>query len=301
MGEPQTEQDFYPATPAPAPSAAAPVPDFIPADPATMPKPAPETPDFFPADPETKPSDGTGWVSSIMHGTANVLGNMSWGAASRSMQLATDAYHLNGKGVSTDIRDNLVTALMPWMDKAGAESHLETTPSEPIPKGKGAWQTTKGVATAPLAGTFHRKGAGTIESESEDWITGQLNPLNVGLAVASMGTSLVESALVKGGLTATRAAGLVRAGKIGVDMSFLSKFGYDVGTQAIPQLGRDWNDYNAEDNPAKKKLLLDKFERSGTDLVLGAIATGFAARGVTSDIRELELNSPSTSIRAPTK
>jgi predicted ABC-type ATPase len=271
MPDPQQQQtpDFIPAIQPPTQDA----PDFIPAIPATMPNSA--SPDFIPQDPTQKKSDGTGWLDQIKQGISSIK--------------TTD--------IQKEGRKALLYSMGPFGSLAGAagvdpEKYVETTPDEGVSTGKGAWDTTKSIADLPLAGKFHRKGAGTIEGETEDWITGQLNPLNIGLAVMSAGTSLVEQGLVKAGVPAVRAAGLVKLGKIGADLGFLTKFGYDVNQNAIPQIERDWNDFNAEKDPTKKAKLLDAMERHGTDLILGSLSMGFASRGLTDSISEYRASTP---------
>jgi predicted ABC-type ATPase len=284
MPDPQQQQapDFIPAIQAPAPPTQD-LPDFIPAIPATLPQSA-STPDFIPSDPTQTKSDGTGWLQQIKDGFSQIK--------------ATD--------VQREGRKALLYSMGPFGAIAGIagvdpDKYVETTPDEGVSAGKGAWDTTKSVADLPLAGKFHRKGAGTIEGETEDWITGQLNPLNIGLAVASLGTSLVEAGLVKAGVPALRAAGLVKLGRIGADLGFLTKFGYDVNQYAIPQIERDWNDYNAEQNPAKKAKLLDNMERHGTDLILGSLSMGFASRGVTDAINDYRTTTPKGKAMANTE
>jgi hypothetical protein len=296
------DPDFVPATPTPSnnPTSQGDQ-DFIPASPAqsaTSPSPTPTQadPDFIPAQ---MPEQEGNWFSTITNGIKNAVTNV--GSTQHASEGLLAIYHGDLKGFQHSERNNLVQTLMPFLSDKQIDENVENTPDEGIIKGKGAWETTKSVANLPLGGIYHRKGAGPIEGETEDWITGQLNPLNIGLAVASMGGTVIESALVKGGLSAARAAGIVRYSKLAVDLGFLSKFGYSTYTEAIPKFEQDWADYNNEKDPSKKSELLDKLEREGTDTVLGSLAAGLATRGIESDIHEIRTESPKGKAAANTE
>jgi hypothetical protein len=291
MPDPQTQTPgFISDTPlAPAQQQ---LPAFIPDIPAMTPQPAQEPPTFIPDNPETKPSDGSGFFTAIYNGLKNTAVNVTSGQSSAITEALQHAYNKDWTQMQTSIRKGWESEILPFMKPEDVEKNVEATPDEGIVTNKGAWTTTKTAAMVPLGGTFHRKDAGPIESETENWITGQLNPLNIGLAIASMGGTVVESGLVKAGVSIPTAAGIVRVGKIAGDLAFLSKFGYDVGTQAIPEFERDWNDFSAEHDPAKKKVLLDQMKRHGTDLVLGTLTMGLATRGIESGIQDYRANSP---------
>lgn len=284
------DPDFIPASPTP-PTTQAPTandPDFIPASPlpnASTQASKPD-PDFIPVE-----DRGEGWTDTIWNGIKNMGYNTVVRPYTLVPQLAQDVYMYSWGSIQSDIRKNLEGAALPFANPEDVEKHIETTPDEGVVTSKGAWEAIKSGANVPLAGKFHRKEAGAIESETEDWITSQINPLNIGLAAATMGSSAVEGGLVKLGLTATKAAGIVRYTKLAADIGFLSKFGYSTYTEAIPQLEQDWKDYNnAADKD--KAALLEKMEREGTDIVLGSIAMGLASRGIQSGIHDIRTNSP---------
>ena len=240
----------------------------------------------------TAPSASTGgWTDTIMSGVKNMAYNTVVRPALALPQLGMDMAHGDLVKAQADIRKNIFSAMIPFANPEAIEKHVEVNPQAPV-SGKGTWDTTKNVANIPVAGQFHRKGAGPIEGEAEDWATGQLNPLNIGLAIASMGSSAVESVLVKGGMPILKAAATVRYAKLATDLAFLSKFGYDVGVNAVPQLERDWHDYNNATDDKIKAQLMDKIEREGTDMVLGIIAAGWASRGVAHDVARISEASP---------
>jgi hypothetical protein len=285
--------DFIPATPPTASTTQSSTadPDFVPASPSASASPTPsqQDPDFIPAG---KPEQEGGWFNTIFTGVKNTAWNSLARPGMTALQLGSAIYNKDLDEARHVVRNNIVTGLLPFLSDNQVDENVETTPDQGIVSGKGAWAKTKSVANLPLGGTFHRKGAGAIEGETEDWLTSQLNPLNIGLAVASMGSSVVEGGLVKAGISATRAAGLVRYSKLAVDLGFLSKFGYPTFTEAIPKFEQDWADYNNETDPSKKAQLLDKLEREGTDTVLGSLAAGLATRGIESDIHEISTQPP---------
>lgn len=137
-----------------------------------------------------------------------------------------------------------------------------------------------------------RQGAGPIESGVEKFASGLTSPLSIGLAVGTFGSGLVEEGLVRGGLAAADAAGAVQKAKLITDFGFLAKYGYDVHTNTIPQLEMNWGDYRAATNERDRTAALNRFEEQATESVLGAIAMGFATRGVAQDLSGFAARSP---------
>ena len=251
--------------------------------------PAQPTGDIFdqlsagPATQQQEPKGG--FLDSIYTGAANVAKNKLL-EIPRLLTAGVDAYHGNWTGAQKQARDLFMGAALP----EGSPARLESNPNPDFPK-DGAWEKTKAVASYPIFTTFHRKGAGPIESEAEDWLTNQLNPLNVGLAAASFGSSLAESMLVKAGVTASKAPGIIRAAKTVADLGFLTSQGFSIG-HAIPTVERDFDDWRAAKTEKEKSDALDKLKRNSTDLVLSTLAAGLATHGVESDLRDVAANSP---------
>jgi hypothetical protein len=142
--------------------------------------------------------------------------------------------------------------------------------NEPLTKSLLGWNT-------------HRDGATGFEAGAEDFASGLTSPLNVGLALASFGTSALESGLVKAGFEAAEAAGYVRKAKLVADLGFLTKYGYDLGTNTLPQAQMYFNDWKNATGKDKEKAL-QNLEQFGTETVLNAVASGLALRGVKGDI-----------------
>ena len=233
-------------------------------------------------EPAPQPTDG--FFQSVYQGAKSAATNWAANQAlevPREKQILSDAFHGQWSDAQKQARDLFLGAAVPEM----STSSFEANPNPAYPSSGGLWQKTKAVANYPLLGTFHRKGSGPIESEAEDWLTGQMNPLNLGLAVASMGTSLAEGALVKLGLAAETASGVVHAAKTAANLAFLTTQGFGIG-KAIPGIERDYDDWKNAQSPDEKDEALDKLKRDSTDLVLSSLATGLAAKGVESDIRE---------------
>jgi hypothetical protein len=118
------------------------------------------------------------------------------------------------------------------------------------------------------------------------------SPVSLGLAVASMGGSAVEQGLVKAGLTAPKAAAVIQKVKLGADLGFLGKYGFDLGTNTLPQLESAWGDYRAATSDRDKSRALDRFSTMASESVLNALASGLALKGVARDVHELETTSP---------
>ena len=126
----------------------------------------------------------------------------------------------------------------------------------------------------------------------DQFLAGMTSPLSLGLAVSSFGGSLVEGGLTKAGMSAIKAAGLVRKVKTLADFGFLGKYSYDLGSNTLPQLEMSWGDYRSATNDHDRQKALDKFSTEATSSILNAIAMGFAAHGLATDRHELEFNSP---------
>lgn len=146
----------------------------------------------------------------------------------------------------------------------------------------GAIQPPSTAATA-LGGAKHG---------AENFAAGLTTPATIGLAVASMGGSLVEQGLVKAGVPLLQAAGIVQKAKLGADLAFLTKYGYDLGTQTLPNLEMAWGDYRAATTDKDKRKALDRLSEMGTESVLNAVAAGFATKGIARDVNEIVTQSP---------
>ena len=146
-------------------------------------------------------------------------------------------------------------------------------------------------ANEPLI-DFHRRGAGPIESGLEDFVSGLTTPTSVTLGIATLGAGAVEGGLVKLGMEAKTAAATAQALKLSADAGFLTKYGFDLGQNTIPQMEMNWNDYRAATNPRDKEKALDRLKEFGTESVLNAIAVGLATKGLARDINEFQTTSP---------
>ena len=139
---------------------------------------------------------------------------------------------------------------------------------------------------------LHRDDAGPIESGLENFASSFTSPLSVALLVGTMGESAVEQGLVKTGMGAVDAAGAVRKAKLIADAGFLTKYGYDLGTNTLPQASLMWNDYRNAKSDTDRQAALDKLEQFGTESVLNAVTAGMATHGIAGDVREIENASP---------
>jgi hypothetical protein len=139
-----------------------------------------------------------------------------------------------------------------------------------------------------------REGAGPIERGVEKFASGFTSPLSVGLLIGTLGSSALAQGVLKAGLVATAAdaAAVVQKVKLATDIGFLTKYGYDLGTKSIPALETKWGDYRSATNEKQKQRALDELKEMGTEAVLGAIASGLAAKGISGDIRDIEATSP---------
>ncbi len=162
---------------------------------------------------------------------------------------------------------------------------------QPKPEAHGFVGKTWDWLNSPLL-DLHRQNAGPIESGVENFASGLTSPLSLGLAVGTLGSGLVEEGLVRAGLTAADAAGAVQKAKLVSDLGFLTKYGYDLGTNTFPQLEMNWGDYRAARTPADKKKALDTLEERGTEAVLGAITTGLATKGLAHDVQDIRETTP---------
>jgi hypothetical protein len=166
-----------------------------------------------------------------------------------------------------------------------------TLAQNPKPEATGFVGKTWDWLNSPLL-DLTRQGAGPIESGVEKFASGLTSPLSIGLAVGTFGSGLVEEGLVRGGLAAADAAGAVQKAKLITDFGFLAKYGYDVHANTIPQLEMNWGDYRAATNERDRTAALNRFEEQATESVLGAIAMGFATRGVAQDLSGFAARSP---------
>jgi hypothetical protein len=181
-----------------------------------------------------------------------------------------------------------------------SQPHTEAAPAATSqPEGDGsfaskAWSWLNEPLTTSLFGlASHRQGAGGFEAGAEDFLSGMTSPLSVGLAVASFGESAVEQGLVKAGaMTLTEAAGIVQKAKLAGNVGFLAKYGYDLGTNTLPQAELMWGDYRSAKNENDKAKALTRLEQFGTESLLNAVATGMATKGVAHDLEEMRATSP---------
>jgi hypothetical protein len=251
------------------------------------PQPAPLTekqPDLFDSMSQSQTNVQTGPAPQAQP-SPDLFDQLSANPAPKTQSTPMNAYDGKYKDAQKDIRDLFLGDTIPF----ASPKNIESNPNPEIQDG--AWNKTKGVASFPVVTTFHRKGSGPIESETEDFLAGQINPLNIGLAAASFGGSLVEGALVKAGVSAVEAPGIVRAAKTVADLGFLTSQGFAIGN-AIPQVERDYTDWKSAKNSQEKKDALDLLERHATDTVLSSLAAGLATRGVAGDFQEIAANSP---------
>ena len=150
-----------------------------------------------------------------------------------------------------------------------------------------------GNLTGTAQPTEAQTAEGGVKHGLEDFAAGLTSPLSVGLIAASAGGSLVEQGLLKAGLTATDAAAYTQKAKLVADMGFLTKYGYDLGTNTIPQLEMAWGDYrSAKTGTGIKQRHSTASRSSEPNPVLNAVATGFATKGVARDLTEIHAASP---------
>lgn len=168
------------------------------------------------------------------------------------------------------------------------DSFLESEPQAELPADAGPWDKLKYYAGYPIFGVLHRAGAGPIEKATEEFVTGNINPLNITLAVASGGGSLVEEGLTKAGMTAVEAARAVRFAKAGADIGFLGQF----GVQGLPEIYKDversWQNIDAAKTPQEKKDAIDSFKQETTKALLTGAMAAWSAHGVAEDIHAIE-------------
>lgn len=181
----------------------------------------------------------------------------------------------------------------PWAAAFGA---AQSAASSQAPKPEEAQASVGGNLwkdlNSPLV-DFARPGAGPIEKGVENFISGLTTPGSLALAVATFGSGAVEEGLVRAGvLGAADAAGVVQKAKLAADFGFLTKYGYDLGSNTLPQLELNWGDYRAAKTAADKKRALDRLEQFGTESVLNAVASGLAVRGVSHDVADITAASP---------
>ena len=250
------------------------------------------------AHPAEQSADDTNILSDALSGIKNLGYNTLIRPFPAVYHVGSDIVHGDTKQLQEGIRKNLFAALDPFADADKANQKVEQTGTNPVNTGKGLVDTAKNVATLPLAGQFHRKGAGPIEGETEDWLTGQINPLNIALIVATMGGTVAESALVKAGVSAPKAAALVKYAGLAANLGFLSKQGWDLGQNAIPAAETAWKDYKSAKTESEKAEALDKLKRRLTDITLDSLAAGLASHGLTSSIAEVHELSPNARAHA---
>jgi hypothetical protein len=234
--------------------------------------------------PQSGPSS-PGFFQNIYQGVRNIAANQAM-ETPRVLTAASDVFHGDWHDAQKQARDLFLGAAVPEMQP----SSFQAEPNPEYPSNAGLWAKTKAVAGYPILGTFHRKGSGPIEGEVEGWLSGQVNPLNVGIAAATAGSGLVEGALVKAGVGATRAAGIVHAAKTAANLGFLASQGISLG-KSVPVVERDYDEWKAA-RGAQKQEALDRLERDSTDLTLSSLATGLATHGVESDLAERAARSP---------
>lgn len=172
-----------------------------------------------------------------------------------------------------------------------------------------AWDWLNEPLTKSVFGlNTHRDGAGGIESGVEDFLSNLTTPLSVGLAVGTLGASTAENALVaagetvgesglktlagKLGLSTTQAAGYIAKAKIVADLGFLTKFGYDLGTNTLPQAELYYNDWKNAPDDATKQKALDNLENFGTQTILNTVGTALAVKGIAGDLEHIRETSP---------
>lgn len=182
----------------------------------------------------------------------------------------------------------------PWSTAFGSAPEAPARPKdEPVTLPGKAWDwINKPLTTTLFDIPESRPGAGPIETGVEKFASGLTSPLSVGLAVATFGGSVAEQGLVRAGLTAAEAAGAVQKAKLITDFGFLAKYGFDLGTNTIPQMEMNWGDWRAAKTDKDREKALDRLKEFGTESVLNAIAVGLASKGFAKDIAELEHTSP---------
>jgi hypothetical protein len=131
-----------------------------------------------------------------------------------------------------------------------------------------------------------------VQTGTESFLDQLTSPVSLGLAVASMGGSVVEQGLVKAGVPAVKAAGLIQKVKLGADLGFLTKYGADLGANTVPQLELTWGDYRAATNDRDRTKALEKLTQLATDTVLNGAASLLAVKGVARDVHEITTTSP---------
>ena len=176
---------------------------------------------------------------------------------------------------------------------ASPESTAAFSPSTeaPKPEAQGVIGKSWDWLNSPLL-DLQREGAGPIESGIENFASGLTSPLSIGLAVGTFGGSITEQLLGRVGFTAIEAAGAVQKAKLVTDFGFLAKYGFDLGTNTIPQLEMNWSDYRAATDPKEKQQALDRLEKNGTESILNAIAAGIATKHLAHDATDFVANSP---------
>ncbi len=248
--------------------------------------------------PTPAPKDDTSILGDAYSALKNVTYNTFIRPFPALYQTGKDIVHGDTKAIQEDIRKNLFAALDPFASAEKLNSSFEQVGSDPVNTGKGLVDTAKNVATLPLAGTIRRKNAGPIESESEEWLSGQINPLNLALATASIGSSAVSSVLEKAGVGAAKAKALAAYGSLAANLGFLSKMGWDLGQDAIPQAETAWKDYKSAKTDDEKKQALDALKRRLTDITLDSLSAGLASHGLTESIADLHEISPNAKAHA---
>jgi hypothetical protein len=198
----------------------------------------------------------------------------------------------------------------PWASLANQATSLpkQTPPPDDGSLTGKAWN----FLNTPLTQTLfdwnsHREGAGGIEAGVEYFASNLTTPLSVGLAIGTLGASSLESGLVaagetvgesglktlagKLGLSTLQAAGYVRKAKLAADLGFLTKYGYDLGTNTIPQAEAYWNDYQNATGQAKEDAL-NRLQQFGTETVLNAVGSALAVKGIAGDLEHIRETSP---------
>jgi hypothetical protein len=172
----------------------------------------------------------------------------------------------------------------PWATAFGGHTQPKPEPTSVVGK---VWDW----ANSPLL-DLTRQGAGPIETGFEKFGSQLTSPVSVALAVGSLGSGLVANGLVRGGMAAVDAAAMVQKVKLGTDLAFLTKYGYDLGSNTIPQLEMNWGDWRAAKTDKDKEKALARLKEFGTESVLNAIAVGLATKGVARDLDEIHSASP---------
>lgn len=177
-----------------------------------------------------------------------------------------------------------------WENLA-AQTGMPTETQQPKAAPQGLAAKAWDMANTPLL-DFTREGAGPIETGAEKFVSGLTTPASVALAAATLGTGALEGALGKLGYSAIEAAGIAQKAKLGADIGFLTKYGYDVGHNTLPQLEQNWGDYRAATNARDREKALGALKEYGTESILGAIVAGLATKGIASDIQGITSDSP---------